>query len=697
YLCRHGFGYSVFSHDEDGIAAEMWVYVAMDAAVRFVTIKLCNASERSRQLSVTAFHELVLGEWRHTNLMHVQTVTDSQSGILLVRNPFSRIFPERVVFASCSDPDTVVCGNRTEFLGRNGSLDAPDALLRERLSGRTGSGYDPAAVLQTAFRLGSGEEREIVFTLGTATDVDEARRLRQRCGGPAGARAALEAVWAHWNRTLGAVHVESPDEPAFTVLVNGWLLYQTLSCRIWGRSGFYQSGGAYGFRDQLQDAMALLHAAPEMLRAQILLSASRQFREGDVQHWWHPPSGAGVRTRISDDLLWLPQAVARYVLATGDTGVLEESVPFLDARPLADNEESRYDQNARVSESATLYEHCVRAIRYSLRFGAHGLPLIGSGDWNDGLNRVGRAGRGESVWLAWFLCDTLRLFEAVAHLRQDTAFADQCRQEGEALRVRTEDSAWDGAWYRRAYLDDGTPLGASENDECRIDAVSQSWAVLSGCAREQRARQAMQSVREQLVRSEERLVLLFAPPFEKSSLDPGYIKSYPPGVRENGGQYTHASIWTAMAFALLGESDYAWELLRMLNPITHGNTPEAIARYRVEPYVMAADVYSAPPHTGRGGWTWYTGSAGWMYRLAMETLLGLERHPNHLRLNPRLPSKGWRNFKLHYRYGENFYHITVQQVDSDARRGVTLDGEAQADGRIPLRDDRRDHHATVSV
>ncbi|MDZ4199172.1 MAG: cyclic beta 1-2 glucan synthetase, partial [Kiritimatiellia bacterium] len=403
----------------------------------------------------TAFFELVLGEWRHSNAMHIVTEKDPQTGALFARNPYSRDFAGRLVFAGCSEAKKSVTGSRTEFLGRNGDFNNPAALRRDRLSNATGAAFDPGAGLQTVIDLADGQSREVVFTLGAAAHAEEARGLLVRFGGPAGARAALEAVWAHWNHTLDAVHVETPDA-ATDALVNGWLPYQTLSCRMWGRSGYYQSGGAYGFRDQLQDAMALLHAAPGVLREQVLRCAGRQFAEGDVQHWWHPPSGAGVRTHFSDDYLWLPQAVARYVLATGDTGVLDESVPFLAGRPVQPDEEAYYEEHTHSSESGTLYKHCVRALRHGLRFGAHGLPLIGCGDWNDGMNRIGREGRGESVWLAWFLHDALTRFSAVAKLRDDTAFAELCREEAESLRERTEATAWDGDWYRRAYFDDGS-------------------------------------------------------------------------------------------------------------------------------------------------------------------------------------------------------------------------------------------------
>ncbi|MHB1202154.1 MAG: GH36-type glycosyl hydrolase domain-containing protein, partial [Acidithiobacillus sp.] len=620
YVCRHGFGYSVFEHYEADISSELFTYVAMDAPVKFAVVKLRNHSRRPRRLSLTGYWELVLGEWRHANLMHIVTETDPHSGALFARNAYGRECANRVVFAQVSERERTVTGNRTEFIGRNGSLSSPAAMRRKRLSGKTGAGLDPCAAIQTQIELAAGQEREIVFVFGAARNTDEAQYFIQRFGGAAGARQALEAVWGYWNHTLGAVYVETPD-PALNVLANGWLVYQTLSSRLWGRSGYYQSGGAYGFRDQLQDTMALIHATPWLAREQLIRCAERQFLQGDVQHWWHPPHGQGVRTHFSDDYLWLPYATCRYVRATGDTGVLDESVHFLEGRELNPEEEAYYDQPQRSPEAASLYEHCVRSIKHGLRFGRHQLPLMGCGDWNDGMNLVGREGKGESVWLAWFLYENLRLFADLARGRGDEAFAEVCTGQAALLRTNIEANAWDGAWYRRAYFDDGTPLGSSGNDECQIDSISQSWAVISGGGDPLRARQAMAAVDQRLVRRDAQLIQLLAPPFDKSDLEPGYIKGYVPGVRENGGQYTHAAIWTTMAFAMMGDRERAWELFAMLNPVNHGSTPAAIERYKVEPYVMCADIYGAPPHTSRGGWTWYTGAAGWMYRLTVETLL----------------------------------------------------------------------------
>jgi cellobiose phosphorylase len=527
--------------------------------------------------------------------------------------------------------------------------------------------------------------------------VDEVQGLIQRFRRADAGRAALEGVWSHWNRTLGAINVDTPDA-SVNVMANGWLLYQTLSCRLWGRTGFYQSGGAYGFRDQLQDVMALVHAEPALAREHLLRAASRQFREGDVQHWWHPPAGRGVRTHFSDDALWLPYAICRYVACVADTGVLGENVPFIEGRLLKPEEEACYDLPTRSEESATLYEHAVRAIERSLRFGAHGLPLIGCGDWNDGMNRVGSKGRGESVWLAFFLYDVLTRFAPLARAHGDPTFAERCMAQARQLRENTELHGWDGQWYRRAYFDDGQPLGSQSNPECQIDSLPQSWSVIGGAGSPSRSRQAMQSVDRRLVRRDAGLIQLFDPPFDHSPLEPGYIKGYIPGVRENGGQYTHGAIWTAMAFALLGQSERAWELFALLNPIHHGGTARQIETYKVEPYVIAADVYAAAPHVGRGGWTWYTGSAGWMYRLLMETLLGVNLEGDSLRLAPRMPA-AWTTFKVHYRYRQTVYHITITRAAgaSTGETHLALDGLGISGTTIPLRDDRREHTVEMYV
>ena len=705
YVSRHGFGYSVFEHTESGIISELWVYVAPDAAVKFSVLKLRNASGRSRRLSATGYVEWVLGDLRSKSAMHIHCAVDPGSGALFARNPYNSEFPDRVAFFDTDANDTLnrstTC-DRAEFIGRNGSLASPAALARTHLAGKAGSGLDPCAAIQVAFDLADGAEREIVFRLGLGgvPGGEDAHRLVQRFRGADAARRVLEDVWQYWNHTLGAVQVETPD-PSLDVLANGWLLYQTLACRMWARSGYYQSGGAFGFRDQLQDAMALVHSEPGLLRAQLLLCASRQFREGDVQHWWHPPAGRGVRTHCSDDYLWLALATCRYVLCSGDTGVLDEPVPYLEGRPLNPEDDSYYDLPGRSVDVDSLYHHCVQAIRHGLRFGGRGLPLIGSGDWNDGMNRVGIEGKGESVWLGFFLYDVLQQFGTLARRHADPEFAAFCESEAGRLGENLERHGWDGAWYRRAWFDDGTPLGAANNAECRIDSISQSWAVLSGAGDAAHARLAMQAVDEHLVRREHALIQLLDPPFDQSDLDPGYIKGYVPGVRENGGQYTHAAIWAAMAFAALGDRQRAWELTGMINQANHVQSAAAIATYKVEPYVMAADVYAVAPHTGRGGWTWYTGSAGWMYRLVVESLLGLRLEAERLHIAPCLPAH-WDGFKVHYRFRETVYHITVSQIRAGAddvcgMTSMSVDGVAQDDQAIALSDDGREHTVEISV
>jgi len=662
-------------------------------------MKLTNRSGRGRRLSLTAFHELVLGAERPAQAPYVVTEVEPASGALLARNAYNADFAQRVAFLDCSEPTRSVSGDRLEFLGRNGTMAAPACLKRVRLSGRTGASLDPCLAMQVPLELADGQTREIVFTFGSGRDPNDTRTLLRRFRGSDAARAALDEVRAYWSRTLGAATVETPDA-SVNFLANGWLLYQVLASRIWGRSGFYQSGGAFGFRDQLQDAMAPVPAQPALLREQVLRAASRQFPEGDVQHWWHPPGGRGVRTHISDDYLWLPYAVCRYVNALGDTGVLSENVQFIEGRPVKPEEESYYDLPLRSDQTATLYEHCVRAIRNGLRFGEHGLPLMGSGDWNDGMNLVGDAGKGESVWLAFFLHDVLTQFAPVARLRGDEPFATACLEQAEQLRANIEKNAWDGAWYRRAYFDDGTPLGSSTSPECQIDSLPQSWAMLTGATEAGRARQAMQSLDSRLVRRDLALIQLFDPPFDTSDLKPGYVKGYLPGVRENGGQYTHAAVWAVMAFAAAGDAERAWELFGLINPVRHGDRPEAIARYQVEPYVLAADVYTNPQHQGRGGWTWYTGSAGWMYRLILESLLGVRRQADRLFLEPLLPA-AWDGFVVHYTYYQSVYHLRIRRTGPRAGKlavtGMVRDGNRLPPGPVVLDNDGKEHQIEVEV
>ncbi|MFZ3091262.1 MAG: glycosyl hydrolase family 65 protein, partial [Nitrospirota bacterium] len=657
-------------------------------------------SGRPRRLSATGYAEWVLGDLRPKSTMHVVTEVDPNSGALFARNSYNTEFADRVAFFDVDDVTRTISGDRTEFLGRNGMLRSPAAMTRARFSGRVGAALDPCAAIQVPFELADGQEREIIFRLGVGRDADDASKLVRRFRGSAIARGTLEKVWQYWNNTLGAVQVETPD-PSVNILTNGWLLYQTLACRLWARSGYYQSGGAFGFRDQLQDVMALIHAKPGLVREHLLLCAAHQFKEGDVQHWWHPPSGRGVRTHCSDDFLWLPLAASRYVLTTGDTGVLDEPVRFIEGRPVNTDEDSYYDLPGLSEQTASLYDHCVRAILRGLSLGEHGLPLIGSGDWNDGMNRVGEHGKGESVWLGFFLYEVLMRFTELARVHGDLPFVEHCQREAAQLRRNIEQNGWDGEWYLRAYFDDGSPLGSAVNVECQIDSIAQSWSVLSGAGGAERSTMAMEAVDKRLVQRDHRLIQLLDPPFDKSDLNPGYIKGYVPGVRENGGQYTHGAIWAAMAFAQLSDSQRAWELLAIINPVSHGRSPEEIETYKVEPYVVAADVYAVSPHSGRGGWTWYTGSAGWMYRLIVESLLGLRLEADKLRFEPCLPAD-WETYTVHYRYRETLYHITVRQTPAANNKmigetSVTVDGVEQPDKTIPLIDDRHEHSVEVKI
>ena len=701
YVARHGFGYSIFEHSEDGIDSTLRIHVAIDAPVKFSALTLRNCGDAVRRLSVTGYLEWVLGDERAKTLMHVVTERDADTGAIFARNGYHTDFPGRVAFfdvdvdVDVGPTEPSACGDRGDFFGRYGTRATPAALADARLSGRLGAALDPCAALRVDIELAGGEERQITFRLGVAKSADEARALVRRWRGAAAAHTAFEAVRSRWRQALGTVEVRTPDL-AVNVLVNGWLIYQVLASRLWGRTAFYQSSGAFGFRDQLQDVMAIVHAEPGLVREHLLRSASRQFVQGDVQHWWHPPSGKGVRTRCSDDYLWLPFVTARYVEVTGDAGVLDASCPFLDSRPLKDDEQSNYELPRVATVSASLYEHCVRAILHGLRYGAHGLPLMGAGDWNDGMNLVGAGGKGESVWLAFFLITVLRRFAPLARTRGDAVFAARCTSEAATLCERVEATSWDGAWYRRAYFDDGTPLGSSANVECRIDSIAQSWAVLSGAAPAKRARTAMASAHRQLVHVDRRLVQLLDPPFDTSRPSPGYIQGYVPGVRENGGQYTHAAVWAGIAFAALGNADRSWELFGLLAPIHHGASADAVATYRIEPYVVAGDVYDSAQHAGCGGWSWYTGSAGWMYQWLVESLLGIERRGERLRVRPLLP-KAWPGFEMNYRFGRSTYQIACRAVDPGNAAKVSVDGIESPDGWIALVDDGGVRRVAVDV
>jgi len=697
YVARHGQGYSRFEHESHGIALELLQFVPPSDSVKISRLHLENRSARPRKLSVTAYVEWVLGVSRAACAPFVITEQDSQTRAIFARNPWNEGFAGRIGFADLAGRQTAWTCDRTEFLGRNGAPDRPAGLSRgSQLSGRAGAGLDPCAALQQTVSLTAGGKAEVVFLLGEASDRESARDLiewyrhedLEKC---------LAGVRQRWEDILCAVQVKTPDR-SMDLMLNRWLLYQALSCRVWARSAFYQSGGAYGFRDQLQDVMALTVARREEVREHLLRAAARQFKEGDVQHWWHPPSGKGVRTRISDDLLWLPYATTHYVEVTGDMKVLDERIAFLEGPPLEPDKHEAYFEPKVSAEEGTLFEHCARALDARLALGRHGLPFIGSGDWNDGMNRVGNQGEGESVWLGWFLHTNLWEFAKLAEQRGEKERAARWRTHVDRLKIALESEGWDGDWYRRAFYDDGTPLGSSSNEECRIDSIAQSWGVISGAADRERRARAMAAVEEYLVKRGDGLVLLFTPPFNQTPRDPGYIKGYLPGVRENGGQYTHAALWAVIAFASLGDGDKAGELFGILNPINHASTRAGLYRYKVEPYAAAADIYSEVPHVGRGGWTWYTGSAGWMYRAGMEWILGFRLRGATLHLDPCIP-RAWPGYELTFRYHSSRYELKVENPYG-VTRGISkieVDGAPLDPGlrEIPLTDDNQTHSIKV--
>jgi cyclic beta-1,2-glucan synthetase len=699
YVARHGWGYSRFEHEAHGIQSQLLTYVPVADPIRISRLKLRNASGRPRRLSVTAYVEWVLGTSRAASAPFIATEIEPASKAIFARNPWNGAFATRVAFLDLGGRQTSWTGDRREFIGRNGCLSDPAALAGSSpLSGTVGAGLDPCGAMGTTIELAAGAETEILILLGDADGPDEAVRLISRYR-DADLDSVLAEVREQWEELLGTVQVKTPDR-SIDIMLNGWLLYQTIACRLWARSGFYQASGAYGFRDQLQDGMALAAVRPSLTREHLLRAAGRQFPEGDVQHWWLPHSGQGVRTRISDDRVWLAFCVAFYLQTTGDLSLLDEAAPFLEGPTLTEDEEASFFAPTISDRLASVYEHCALALDASLARGPHGLPLMGGGDWNDGMNRVGEGGKGESVWLAWLSHMALTAFAAVAETRGETARAAKWRGQASALQKALEREAWDGSWYRRAWFDDGTPIGSAASEECRIDSIAQSWSVISGVARPDRAKRAMAAVERELIRWDDGLALLFTPPFDRTTHDPGYIRGYPPGIRENGGQYTHGALWSVIAFARLGEGAKATALLWMLNPINHARSRSDLRRYKVEPYVVAADIYAATDHVGRGGWTWYTGSAAWLYRAGMEEILGLRLTGSALHLDPCIPET-WPGFEVVLRRGATRFDIRIDNPKGVAKgiASARIDGHDIAGRplRIDLPEDGASHEILVTM
>ncbi len=700
YSAVHGKGWTRFSHVAHGIGVELTQTVAVDAPLKLSRLRLTNRGSRTRHLDVTAYVQWALGANGTTSAPFVITARDAGSGALFARNPWRPDFSGRVAFMDLAGMQHSMTGDRAGFLGALGDPAHPAALHDAKpLDGRLGAGLDPCGALQATIELPAKTQLDVLFVLGDAPDAAQAQAL------VAQARAldfaqVLDAVRSQWDGVLDTVQVNTPDR-ALDLMLNDWLLYQVTSCRLWARTAGYQASGAYGFRDQLQDVMALCVTRPDLAREHLLRAAGRQFAPGDVQHWWLPPRGQGIRTRISDDRLWLGYVAAHYVDVTGDVGVLDEPLPFLTGPAIADGATDAFFQPQTDTTAVSLWEHCALALDTALTAGAHGLPLIGTGDWNDGMNLVGAGGKGESSWLAWFALATIAGLAPHADARGEAARAQRWQTAAGNLRTALE-HAWDGQWYRRGYYDDGTPLGSCISRECWIDTIAQSWSLLSGEPVDDRARQAMAAVDRLLVDHPHRVARLFTPPFDHPEQNPGYIKGYPPGVRENGGQYTHGATWSVFAWARLGDGERTADTLAMLNPIHHSDSASAVARYKVEPYVACADVYSVAPHIGRGGWTWYTGSAAWVYRAGLEALLGFHLHGNTLQMTPCIP-RAWPGFTLTYRHRrthESVFAVQVRNPQSvcSGVKVLQLDGQnLPPEAPVELPDDGAAHALTITL
>ena len=687
YIIKHSFGYSTFTHTAYNIKGEMQIFCPKGEKLKIQKITLENLLDKEREVSIYYYAQLVLGVFNYGSAKYIST--ELEENYICGQNPYSQYFGNMRAYLTILGGETLsFTGDRKEFLGVGEDISSPNALNYKNLSNKTGSIYDPCLATETKIKLAPKEKKEIIILFGQDESKENISKLIDKYKNIEECHKALDEVKQYWSNFLGNIQVETKDK-SMDYLINGWLLYQTYSCRYLSRTAFYQSGGAYGFRDQLQDSMNLGIVDSNIAKAQIIRNASRQYLEGDVQHWWHPVVNSGIRTRFSDDLLWMPYATAQYIKRTGDYSILNEKAPYLEDEPLREGEDERYTIVNNSPTEGTIYEHCIRAIEKGLKFGEHNIPLMGSGDWNDGMSTVGNKGKGESVWLGWFLCDILNDFKDICKYMKDKERLNRYSEMKEFIRENIEKNAWDGGWYRRAYFDDGTPLGSRDNEECQIDSLAESWSLISGAGKNERAVEAMEAVDRNLVREDKGMILLLAPPFEKSSLEPGYIKGYVAGVRENGGQYTHAAVWVILALTKLGLGDKAWKYYNMINPINHSKTELECRTYKVEPYVMAADVYIKEPHGGRGGWSWYTGASGWMYKVGIEDILGLKHvEGKGYKVEPCVP-EDWteynikiNNEKEHYdikviRGKENKIRIDGKEVDIIPKEAGTLKIEVE--------------------
>ena len=663
YDIEHGFGYSIFKHTANNITGQLKMFCPKNKKLKLCKVLLENKSSEGKGLTLFYYSSMVLGVYSYKSTKYIST--DIEENFIYAQNPFNKYFyKDKTYLTILGGEGLTFTGDKNEFIGKGRDLSTPKALSNDNLSNTCGGIYDPCLAACTKVYLEPGEQKSLIIMLGCEEELSTVKGFINYYSDINKCDEELNNVKKYWNDFLGKVKVKTPDS-SMNYLLNGWLIYQTLSCRYLARTAFYQSGGAYGFRDQLQDSMSLGILDSEITRKQILRSASRQYKEGDVQHWWHPVIMSGIRTKFSDDLLWLPYVTIDYIKSTGDYSILNEKVPYLEDEPLREGEDERYTIVNSSNSEGTIYQHCIKAIDRALKFGENNLPLMGSGDWNDGMNTVGNGGKGESVWLAYFLYKILDDFILLCEYVKDDKKSIEYGKYKEFIQENIEKNAWDGGWYKRAFFDDGTALGSRENDECKIDSLPQSWSVISGAAKKSRALEAMRSVDRYLLNEEKGIILLLAPPFNNSKLEPGYIKGYVPGVRENGGQYTHAATWVILAWTLLGDGNKAWKYYNMINPINHSSNKISANNYKIEPYVMAADIYLREPHGGRGGWSWYTGASGWMYKVGLENILGLKRIQNKgYKITPCVPDS-WNEYEINIKDDVGEYHIVVKRKNNN--------------------------------